>query len=95
MKVYIVDLSKAQLRHSSDMLRYDNAYRTERTEAGYRIYLASFTPARWHSFGFTPEAISLPCLSKDYNEAVQRSIGFTEGVRFAQEMLDAVLIQGR
>lgn len=95
MKSYVVELPREKLEYCSDMLRYDNAYRTEKTQEGYRIYMTNFTPSRWKSFGVLPNAYTLTMYSKEYNEAVQRGVGFTEGVRFAQEMLNSTLIQHR
>ena len=77
------------------MLRYDGAYRTQKIADGYRIEMVGFTPARWESFGVTPKHFEFSVLAKEYYQYSAQATGFTEGIRFAQELLDATLIQGR
>jgi len=55
-----------------------------------------FTPERWRSFGVLPEVISRwKITEKEARPLFQKAEGFTEGIRFAQAMLGAILVQPR
>lgn len=95
-EIYILEVPKKQMPLVADMLRYDDCFEVDETEDTYKVHCCNFTRDRWVSFGFVPKVLlSWKVTAKDENELLNRAIGFTEGVRFAQKLLNGYLIQGR
>lgn len=89
-----IEISTNHLAGATDMLRYDNAY-----DATYyperevwRIHLLQYTSRRWESFGLTAVEVKIVyeqrMNAREYKEALERALGFTEGMRFAQRFLE-------
>lgn len=95
-KLYSMTLSERELRQACDMLRYDGAYEVQSLGEGrYRIYTTQFTPARWRSFGVSPDPLILSATRKEWEEKSSRAFGFTDGIRFAQRFLKGLpLVEG-
>lgn len=96
-KVYIIKMPADTLRHATDMLRYDGAYRVtmDKTYLGQptvgqvTIETLNFTPDRWASFGVTVTPAAIMTVSaKDHEVKRHQSTGFIEGLRFAQKFID-------
>ena len=86
-KIYVMRVPKKQIWCCGDMLRYDDAYEVLDKGEDYRVKTLRFTLDRWASFGYVPNATEMTIPMKEWDRLMEQSVGFTEGVRFAQAYL--------
>jgi len=92
-KMFVVRIPKDRVKDVADMLRYDDCYSFRELEDAYEFELVKFTRERWASFGCAPKPVQVRLLAKDEREKLHEAVGFTRGIRFAQELLGGYLIQ--
>jgi len=92
---YILEILKKEMKYTTDMLRYDSCYEVTTRNDSYRLHTLHFTPERWKSFGFVPIIIDkIKITPKEETMLHEQAQGFTNGLRFAQDILQKVLIEG-
>lgn len=88
-KEYIVEIPIKQMAYVGDMLRYDDCYEIRLIDNEgnpfWRACLLRFTPERWRSFGFVPTPYVMTIGKRSFESLLDKAIGFTAGVRFAQQ----------
>lgn len=97
---YVLNIPANQLKHATDMLRYDGAFEVRfRDEDTVMIEMLSFTPGRWESFGVgNLKPIRYQMTAATYRDKIGVSDGFTRGLRFFQQWMkhspeDKLLVQ--
>jgi hypothetical protein len=88
--LFVLEIPANQLKHSTDMLRYDSCYevRASKDRELFHLFCASFTPARWASFNASPRIIRTDRVSaKERGEKLMAASGFVWGLRFAQQFM--------
>ena len=86
-KHYTMKVPKNQIWSCSDMLRYDDAYQAREDGENYQVETLRFTPDRWASFGYIPDATEMTIPLKEWGRLIEQAQGFTSGIRFAQQYL--------
>ncbi len=95
--LYIMEISAENLKHSTDMLRFDSCYQIECSKDGtlFRLYCVAFTPARWASFNAQPTLVRIDRVSaKERTEKYMAASGFLQGLRFTQHFHGDRLVEG-
>lgn len=93
--IYQLQIPASELKHSTDMLRYDNAYAIEKHGEDIVIYCLSFTLRRWLSFRCAPSTLSQSEVTD--KEAVKlwaRAMGFVAGLQAAYFLTGKRLVEG-
>ena len=96
-KLYVLEISEQNLKHSTDMLRFDGCYQAESSKDGalFRLYCVGYTPARWASFNAKPTLVRTDKVSaKEHAEKRVAASGFIQGLRFAQHFHGDRLVEG-
>jgi len=95
-QIYLVTVTKEQLEHASDMLRYDGCYDVRQVDADtLELHLTRFTPERWRSFGvgIPKNVFAHKVQEKEHRDHRLQADGFTRGVRYAQKRLGGHIMQ--
>jgi hypothetical protein len=89
-KRYIVTIDTNDLKHATDMLRFDGCYEAVPTPSGWCLKLLTFTPARWASFGVSYARLMVTEHKVTASEATRqadKALGFREALKAVPQLL--------
>lgn len=86
MKTHKLTLSKKHLKHCTDMLGYDGAYKARDIGDEIEVFTWHYTPGRWASFNVYPSDALYDEFGIKENDIRRLSEGFLQALMLVQEL---------